>query len=118
MSDGASDNQNGGLSGQQVAEAYGAGKRTFLGVELLVAPVALVRRAETGLLGRTAQKLLVDMTSAAAAGPRLIDMCCGSGNLACALAAGDERLRVYAADLTDGCVELARRNVAHLSLGA
>jgi release factor glutamine methyltransferase len=106
-----------GLSGQQVSQAYASGKRAFMGVELLVAPGALVPRTETELLGRTAQGLLADMTSAAASGLRVIDMCCGSGNLACALAAGDPRLRVYAADLTDGCVDLARRNVTHLGLG-
>jgi release factor glutamine methyltransferase len=107
----------GGLSTDEVARAYGEGTRPFMGVQLLVAPGALVPRAETELLGRTALALLADMTSASVAGPRVIDMCCGSGNLACGLAASDERLRVYAADLTDGCVELARRNVAHLGLG-
>jgi len=47
----------------------------------------------------------------------VIDMCCGAGNIACALAARDQRLRVYAADLTAPCVALARRNAAALGLG-
>ena len=40
-------------------------------------------------------------------------MCCGSGNLACALATRLPRVRIWASDLTDACVSLARRNVAH-----
>jgi len=99
-----------------VLEAYRSGRQTFMGVDLLVAPGALVPRPETELLGLTAQRLLMDMTAGDDANLRVIDMCCGSGNLACALAAGDGRLRVYAADLTDGCVELSRRNIDHLKL--
>jgi release factor glutamine methyltransferase len=110
-----------GEASEQVREAYRAGTRTFMGQELLVSPGALVPRAETELLGRTAQRLLEEIVAGGAAGGQIqrlqvIDMCCGSGNLACGLAAGDQRLRVYAADLTDGCVDLARRNVSHLNL--
>ena len=104
-------------AGEHVARAYRAGKRTFMGVDLLVAPGALVPRAETELLGRTAEQLLGGLSPGADGTLQVIDMCCGSGNLACALAAGNPRLRVYAADLTDGCVDLARRNVDHLGLG-
>lgn len=39
-------------------------------------------------------------------------MCCGAGNLACAIALNIPDARVWASDLTDGCVELARRNAA------
>jgi len=45
--------------------------------------------------------------------PRVIDMCCGSGNLACALAVRLPGARVWASDLTDACVALARRNALH-----
>ena len=40
-------------------------------------------------------------------------MCCGSGNLACALALRLPRARVWASDLTDACVSVAKRNVVH-----
>jgi release factor glutamine methyltransferase len=100
-----------------VDQAYRQGRLTFLGVELLVAPGALVPRPETELLGRTALQALANMPTRADGTVRVIDMCCGSGNLACALAALDPRLRVMAADLTDGCVALARNNVAHVGVG-
>ena len=75
----------------------------FMDVELLVERGVLVPRTETELLGNTALELLPDAA-------RVIDMCCGSGNLACALASRQPRARVWASDLTDSCVSLARRN--------
>jgi len=75
----------------------------FMDVELLVERGVLVPRDETELLGNTALGLLHHDA-------RVIDMCCGSGNLACALATRLPRARVWASDLTDACVSLARRN--------
>ena len=66
-----------------ISEAYVQGRVTFMGLELVVAPGALVPRAETELLGRTAVDILLKMT---VLGPHVIDMCCGTGNLACAIA--------------------------------
>ncbi|MEA3193536.1 MAG: release factor glutamine methyltransferase [Betaproteobacteria bacterium] len=78
----------------------------FMEVELLVERGVLVPRLETELLGRTALELLPDNA-------RVIDMCCGSGNLACALASHRPQARIWASDLTDACVGLARRNAIH-----
>lgn len=90
------------------------GRATFMGVELLADPGALVPREETEILGRTALGLLMALGIAE---PQVIDMCCGAGNLACALAVKLPAARVWASDLTDGCVSLARRNVGQLDLG-
>jgi release factor glutamine methyltransferase len=92
----------------RVAEAYAKGHVSFMGIDLVVAPGALVPRAETELLGRTTVDVLLAMKLAA---PRVIDMCCGAGNLACAIAHHVPPARVWASDLTDGCVNVARRNV-------
>jgi release factor glutamine methyltransferase len=93
---------------------YLIGRTTFMGVELLVDPGALVPREETEILGRTALGVLQALDVAE---PRVIDMCCGAGNLACALAVKVPSVRVWGSDLTDGCVHLARRNVERLGLG-
>lgn len=93
--------------------AYVLGRDTFMGVELIVAPGALVPRDETELLGNTA---LESLRRSGLAAPRVIDMCCGSGNLACAIAYHVPSARVWASDLTDGCVDVARRNVTQLGL--
>ena len=80
----------------------------FMEVELLVARGALVPREETEVLGYAALEALREHPA-----PRIIDMCCGSGNLACALARHLPSARIWASDLTDTCVALAQRNVVH-----
>jgi release factor glutamine methyltransferase len=88
-----------------------AGTCVFMGVELEIAPGALVPRAETELLGRTALALVADTPA-----PVVVDMCCGSGNLACAIAHARPDAKVWAADLTDETVALADRNAERLGL--
>jgi release factor glutamine methyltransferase len=96
-----------------IAEVYKRGRVAFMGVELLVAPGALVPRAETELLGHTALEFI---QGARLLAPRVVDMCCGSGNLACGIARCVPNAEVWASDLTDGCIEVARRNVQYLEL--
>lgn len=96
-----------------VAAALARGQRTFMGVELAVAPGALVPREETELLGQTAVELLGRASARVA-----IDMGCGSGNLACALALALPGLRLHASDVSAECAELTRRNVERLGLAA
>ena len=96
-----------------VAAAYRRGTTTFMGLELLVAPGALVPRPETELLCATAIDMLREMSLPA---PRVIDMCCGAGNLCCAIAHHVPNAQVWASDLADSCVELTRRNAARHGL--
>jgi len=96
-----------------IAAAYEKGHLMFMGVDLLVAPGALVPRSETELL---AQAALDTLASKQLSSPRVIDMCTGSGNLACAIAHHVPGARVWSSDLTDGCVRVARRNVERLKL--
>jgi release factor glutamine methyltransferase len=85
---------------------------SFMGVDVFVAPGALIPRDETELLGRSALDVLKTLPSE----PRLIDMCCGSGNLAVGIASNHATVRVWASDLTDGAVGVARTNVDRLGL--
>jgi release factor glutamine methyltransferase len=84
----------------------------FLDVDIESGPGALIPRAETELCGRTAIAKLREH-----GGTVLVDVCCGTGNLACAIAIALPAVRGWALDLTDGCVSLARANVARLGLG-
>lgn len=93
-----------------VGEIYGQGRIAFMGIEVLVAPGALVPRPETEVLGRAALERIGSL-----AAPRMIDMCCGSGNLACALAHHLPDAEIWGSDLTASCVEVARRNVERLN---
>lgn len=93
---------------------YVLGHESFMGLKLIAAPGALVPREETELLGYTAVDTLRALQLKSA---RAIDMCCGSGNLACGIAQHAPAVQVWASDLTDGCVSVARRNVEQLGLG-
>jgi release factor glutamine methyltransferase len=88
---------------------------TFMGLSFETNENVLVPREETEILAGAALELLSELGSAAS---KVIDVCCGSGNLACTLAHARPDLRIWATDLTDPCVALARRNVARLGLDA
>lgn len=86
----------------------------FMGVDLEVSPGALVPRAESEILGRWAVNFLQQQRGSTR--PRVLDMCCGAGNLACAIASHVPEAQVWASDLTDATVAQARRNVERLAL--
>jgi HemK-like putative methylase len=90
----------------------------FCGLDLEISRDVLVPREETELLARTAIALVGDARESPSFRGYVVDMCCGAGNLACALASAHPTLRVWASDLTAPCVALARRNVERLGLGA
>lgn len=79
---------------------------TFMGVELLVNADVLAPREETTLLGRAARDVLARRAGAQI----VVDMCCGCGNLALALATHCPRAFVYACDLTPGATSVASMN--------
>ena len=93
------------------------GRQRFLGVDLLAKDDVLAPREETEILGR---EVLAILHGLALEDPerelRVIDMGCGSGNLACAVAVAIPRARVWASDVTASCADLTRENVAHLAL--
>lgn len=84
----------------------------FMGIELELTEDVLVPREETELLGNTAVSLLRARTG----GCVVIDMCCGSGNLALGIASQIITASVWAADLTEATVALATRNAERLGL--
>lgn len=89
--------------------AHLTGRQSFMGVELLAGPEALVPRIETEILGRTALDL-VRATDASL----VIDLCTGAGNLAAGVAAAAPHLRIHAADLSTSAVGLARANMVFI----
>ncbi|WP_298959407.1 HemK family protein methyltransferase [uncultured Methylobacterium sp.] len=84
----------------------------FMGVEVEVPPGVLVPREETELLGYATFAVLRDRPRPAT----VVDLCCGAGNLACAIAVAFPDARVVACDLTDEAVAAAAKNVARLGL--
>jgi release factor glutamine methyltransferase len=104
-------------AGDEVETALKSGRTTFMGIELLTGPGTLVPRTETELVGGAAVAAVRERCARTGEG-RVIDMCCGSGNLACAIASLVPQVRVWASDLTPSSVETARRNIEHLGLVA
>lgn len=97
--------------------AYVIGRVEFLGLELLTGEGVIIPRKETELLARIAKGILTSLGQRPQPRePWVVDMCCGSGNLACAIAYHHPSVRVWASDLTDGCVGMASRNAAHLGI--
>jgi HemK-like putative methylase len=102
----------------EAREAYRSGKVGFMGLELFAAPGALVPRKETEILARAAIQRLAALAASSSAPLVIVDMCCGAGNLACSLAVNVPQSRLFACDLTDGCVGLAQRNIEKLGLAS
>ena len=92
-------------------------RQTFLGLEMLAGPEALIPRKETEILGRAALAKIGCMARERGE-VTVIDVCTGSGNLALAYAYYEPQACVYASDLLNEAVQLAQRNVDFLGLGA
>jgi release factor glutamine methyltransferase len=101
------------LSG--VPLAHITGRQSFMGLELLAGPEALVPRRETELLGYSALALL-RKTVADKGCALVVDVCTGSGNLALALAHHERGCEVIGGDLSAEAVSLARRNAEWTAL--
>lgn len=85
----------------------------FMGLEFEIGAAVLHPRAETELLCRRALMLIATIPE-----PLAIDIGCGSGNLALAIAALHPAARAFATDITAAATETARRNAARLGLEA
>ncbi len=92
--------------------AHLTGRQQFMGVELLAGPQALVPRKETELLGFGALELLNELARERDLPLTVLDICTGAGNLAVAISVLFPDLRMFAADLSQEAVALARKNVA------
>ena len=95
--------------------AHLTGRQSFMGLELLAGPGALIPRRATEILGRAAltkMRWIAERDGAA----RILDVCTGSGNLALAYAHYEPRARVCAADLSPEAIQLAWQNAAHTGL--
>jgi len=77
----------------------------FCGLRIAVDPGVFVPRRRTEFLVRRAVAL-------ARPGDVIVDLCCGTGAIAAALAARVDRAEVHAADIDPAAVRCARRNLA------
>ena len=85
--------------------AYITGAKGFYDLELRVSPAVLIPRPETELLLEEALRL-----TERGAGLTVADIGTGSGALAIAFARQRPAARVYATDVSDAALEIARQN--------
>lgn len=95
--------------------AHITGRQSFMGIELLSDHRALIPRKETEMLGRKALELSFDIASKKKR-VRVMDICCGAGNLGLALAYFNQNIIVSATDLSGDAVELTWDNISFLYL--
>lgn len=95
--------------------AHITGRQNFMGIELICDYRALIPRKETEILGRKALELSYRL-SQQKHNLKVIDVCCGAGNLGLALAYFNTNAHVYASDLSTEAIELARENIEFLRL--
>jgi len=97
--------------------AYALGRQKFMGLDLIAERGVIVPRPVTERVGRVAVRLMERMRAESPERPlRVVDMCGGSGNLACGLAHADPRCRVWSCDLMQPASDLATRNAARLGI--
>ena len=99
-----------GLVGRRVSREplqYILGTQEFCGLELDVNPAVFIPRPETELLVESVAQLISVERQAT-----IVDVCTGSGCLAVAIAWRRPYARVFAIDLSNASLDVARRNAA------
>ncbi|QOV88154.1 peptide chain release factor N(5)-glutamine methyltransferase [Humisphaera borealis] len=101
-------------AGEHEPIAYLTGKAYFFGLELAVTRDVLIPRPDTETLVENVLQMARMETGKES--PRVLDLCTGSGCIACAIAKQLKTSQVLAVDLSPAAVEVARRNVELLGL--
>ena len=94
------------ISGEPVAYITGAWE--FYGLPMFITTDVLIPRMDTELLVDAAKEQLNGRKMAA----RVLDLCCGSGCIACAVGHELPAARIVAVDLSAKALEVARKNIA------
>ena len=100
------------LSGEPLA--YITGVWEFYGLPMLVNPDVLIPRSDTEVLVEAAVKAVGQLGMRG----RVLDLCCGSGCIACAVASEVPPVRVVAADVSPAALETTRKNISLNRLGS
>ncbi len=86
---------------------YILASQSFMGFQLYVDESVLIPRPETELL---CERALVWLKERKLASPKVLDLCTGSGALAVAIACLEPHAQVYAADISEKALAVAKKN--------
>ena len=92
------------INGEPLAYIIGAWE--FYGLPFFVSRDVLIPRIDTEVLVSASSELLQMMPNA-----RILDLCCGSGCISCALAHEHKDLKVVAVDISGAALQICRKNV-------
>jgi release factor glutamine methyltransferase len=93
---------------------YVIGETDFMGLRIQCDSRALIPRPETELLVECAEDFLRGQTGTAT--PVVVDVCTGTGCIACALATRVPQARILATDISLAALELAQANASALGV--
>mgnify|MGYP004525159819 FL=1 len=88
--------------------AYITGSWEFYGLPIVTTPDVLIPRMDTEKLVDTAKELLTGRKMNA----RILDLCCGSGCITCAIGHEMPATRLVAIDISANALEVCRKNIA------
>lgn len=95
--------------------AYIIGIQDFMGVEFQVNDKALIPRKETEILGYAALEKVNDVVKQNESA-LVLDVCTGCGNLALAIAHHQPNIKLYAMDLSEDAISLAKENQEYIGI--
>ena len=95
---------------------YITGTQEFWSMEFIVNPWVLIPRPETEVLLEQAVSLGKESTTLHEEGVNLLDLCTGCGALAVALAREYDKALIWATDLSEEALGVARRNAERLGV--
>ena len=94
------------LEGEPVA--YITGTWEFYGMPMVITPDVLIPRMDTEILVDTVKELLIGRKMNA----RILDLCCGSGCIACAIAKELPATKLVAVDISASALQVCRQNIS------
>lgn len=100
------------LAGEPLA--YILGEWEFYGLDFYVTPDVLIPRMDTEVLVKAAKEILTGRKMDA----RILDLCCGSGCISCALAKELPAAKFLDVDISNAALEVCRRNIARNRLSS
>lgn len=93
------------LAGEPIA--YLVGEWSFCGLPFYVSPTALIPRVDTEMLAQLAMNRLKEHQGST----RVLDLCAGTGCVGLTVAALMKNTRAVLVDLSDGALDLCKRNI-------
>jgi len=98
---------------QQMPIAYLIGSVPFCDVDILVEPPTLIPRPETE---EWCSDLINQLKTLHDKKITILDLCCGTGCIAIALACALPEAQIYASDISESAIALTQKNIAHNKL--